>query len=190
MPIQTVNRERNFQAVYYQCDEKRSTTLCGSSTPMKWVKRQDEWVKFRWWWLPTLASVASTPLHSMRVFAAGGVSELVCPASRTQACRKILKHIRFFLISDIGNGYANILDLLRTVQCPQPRKMPLPGHAVTSAERSRAMSADDIRRRALNRLYERRHAVEVLIRSLEGYEQCHKPCATASIDVIAARKCS
>jgi hypothetical protein len=60
----------------------------------------------------------------------------------------------------------------------------------TSAERSRAMSGDDIRRRALERLYERRHAVEVLIRSLEGYEQCHKPCATASIDVSAARKCS
>jgi hypothetical protein len=68
--------------------------------------------------------------------------------------------------------------------------MPLPVHAVASAERSRAMSCDDIRRRALQRLYERRHAVEVLIRSLEGYEQCHKPCATASIDVIAARKCS
>jgi hypothetical protein len=60
----------------------------------------------------------------------------------------------------------------------------------TSAERSRAISADDIRRRALKRLYNRRHAVEVLIRSLEDYEQCHKPCGTALINVIAARKCS
>jgi len=79
---------------------------------------------------------------------------------------------------------------LEPFSVPRLKKMPLPVHAVTSAERSRAMSGDDIRRRALQRLYERRHAVEVLIRSLEGYEQCHKPCATASIDVIAARKCS
>jgi hypothetical protein len=68
--------------------------------------------------------------------------------------------------------------------------MLMPLVAFASAERSRAKSADDIRRRALERLYDRRQAVEVLIRSLEGYEQCHKPCATASIDVIAARKCS
>jgi hypothetical protein len=68
--------------------------------------------------------------------------------------------------------------------------MPTALLASASAEHNRARSADDIRRRALERLYERRHAVEVLIRSLEGYEQCHKPCATATIDISAARKCS
>ena len=107
-----------------------------------------------------------------------------------QAYRKTLIRIRFFLISAIGNGYANILDFLETFSAPQLKNMPLSVLASISAERSRAMSGDDIRRRALQRLYDRRHAVEVLIRSLEGYEQCHKPCATASIDVIAARKCS
>jgi hypothetical protein len=68
--------------------------------------------------------------------------------------------------------------------------MPITLVAPCSAERSRALSADAIRTRALERLYERRDAVEDLIRSLEGYEQCHKPCATASIGVSAARKCS
>ena len=68
--------------------------------------------------------------------------------------------------------------------------MPIALLASASAERRRAISADDIRRRALERLYERSHAVEVLIRSLEGYEQCHKVCAAASINVSAARKCS
>ena len=125
----------------------------------------------------------------MRVLAAGGISESICPASKT-GLQKNPKKLRFVLISDIGNGYANILDFLETFSAPQPRKMPHPVHAVPSAERRRAMSGDDIRRRALQRLYERRHAVEVLIRSLEDYEQCHKPCGTASIDVIAARKCS
>ncbi len=62
--------------------------------------------------------------------------------------------------------------------------------APSSAERIRLMSVDVIRRRALERLYERREVVEDLIRSLEGYEQCHKVCAAERIDFSAARKCS
>lgn len=61
--------------------------------------------------------------------------------------------------------------------------------ASSSAERVRIPAADAIRRRALERLYERRDAVEDLIRSLEGYEQCHKARA-ACIDISAAWKCS
>jgi hypothetical protein len=40
----------------------------------------------------------------------------------------------------------------------------------SSPERSRLLSVDLIRRRALERLYRRRYAVEGLIRSLEEYQ--------------------
>lgn len=40
----------------------------------------------------------------------------------------------------------------------------------SSPERSRLLSVDHIRRRALERLYRRRYAVEELIRSLEDYQ--------------------
>lgn len=40
----------------------------------------------------------------------------------------------------------------------------------SSPERSRLLSVDHIRRRALERLYRRRFAVEELIRSLEDYQ--------------------
>jgi hypothetical protein len=68
--------------------------------------------------------------------------------------------------------------------------MPIALLASSSAERVRVSSADAIRRRALERLYERRDSVEDLIRSLEGYEQCHKVRTAACIDLSAARKCS
>jgi hypothetical protein len=68
--------------------------------------------------------------------------------------------------------------------------MPITLVAPSSAARSRALSADAIRTRALERLYERRDVVEDLIRSLEGYKQCHKACAAARIDVSAMWKCS
>ena len=68
--------------------------------------------------------------------------------------------------------------------------MPIALVSSSSADRVRASSADAIRRRALERLYERRDAVEYLIRSLEGYEKCHKPCTAECIDISAARKCS
>ena len=68
--------------------------------------------------------------------------------------------------------------------------MPIALVACSSADRVRVSHADAIRRRALERLYERRDAVEDLIRSLEGYEQCHKGCAAERIDVSAVWKCS
>lgn len=54
--------------------------------------------------------------------------------------------------------------------------------APSSAERIRRLSVDACRRRALERLYERSNAVEDLIRSLEGYAQCHKACAAERIN--------
>jgi hypothetical protein len=68
--------------------------------------------------------------------------------------------------------------------------MPIALVAPSSAERSRALSADAIRERALERLYERRDVVEDLIRSLEGYERCHQARAAACIEISAVRKCS
>lgn len=68
--------------------------------------------------------------------------------------------------------------------------MPIALVASLSADHVRASSADAIRRRALERLYERRDSVEDLIRSLEGYEQCHKARRAACIEFSAARKCS
>ena len=68
--------------------------------------------------------------------------------------------------------------------------MPIALVSSSSADRVRASSADAIRRRALERLYERRDAVEDLIQSLEGYEQCHKARRAACIEFNAARKCS
>jgi hypothetical protein len=67
--------------------------------------------------------------------------------------------------------------------------MPTALLASSSAEAVRVSSADAMRRRALERLYERRNAVEDLIRSLEGYEKFHKARAAACIDISAARKC-
>ena len=68
--------------------------------------------------------------------------------------------------------------------------MPIALPAPSSAERIRMLSVGVIRRRALERLYERREAVEDLIRSLEDYKQCYKVCAAERIDFSAAQKCS
>jgi hypothetical protein len=46
--------------------------------------------------------------------------------------------------------------------------LPMP----VSALRIRKTDSDAIRRRALERLYQRRAAVDQLIRSLEGYQHC------------------
>ena len=62
--------------------------------------------------------------------------------------------------------------------------------ASSPADQVRVSSENDIRRRALQRLYERRDAVEDLIQSLEGYAQCHKTRAAACIDISVGRKCS
>ena len=42
---------------------------------------------------------------------------------------------------------------------------------VSSSERNRLVAADAIRRRALERLYERRETVKTLIAALEGYQR-------------------
>lgn len=68
--------------------------------------------------------------------------------------------------------------------------MPITLPAPSSAERIRLLSVDVIRRRALERLYERRDAVQDLIRSLEGYAQCHKACAAECVELSVVRKCS
>jgi len=93
------------------------------------------------------------------------------------------------LISDAGAYILNILVSL-TTHCLYQENMPITLVASSSAERIRLLSVDAIRRRALERLYERRDAVEDLIQSLEGYAQCHKACAAACIEFSAARKCS
>ena len=45
---------------------------------------------------------------------------------------------------------------------------------VSSAERNRLLAADSIRRRALERLYERRETVRTLIAALEGYQRARE----------------
>jgi hypothetical protein len=59
-----------------------------------------------------------------------------------------------------------------------------------SAERSRLIPGDFIRRRALERLYERKAAVEDLIRSLEIYERSKGKSAGECVPFIARQKCS
>jgi len=56
-------------------------------------------------------------------------------------------------------------------------------------ERNRFTGSDSIRRRALERLYERRATVDELIDSLERYQQ-HRQQAAQCIDISAGRKCS
>jgi len=79
---------------------------------------------------------------------------------------------------------------VRTIRTGKNMPIALAPPSSSSAERIRLLSVDAIRRRALERLYQRRDAVEDLIRSLEGYKQCHKVCAAACIDFSAARECS
>jgi hypothetical protein len=62
--------------------------------------------------------------------------------------------------------------------------------AVASIERTRMIPADFIRRRALDRLYERKAAVEDLIRSLEIYERTANPRAGECVPFSAPLKCS
>lgn len=62
--------------------------------------------------------------------------------------------------------------------------------ADASIERSRLIPAEFIRRRALDRLYERKAAIEDLIRSLEDYERVNRPRAAECVPFNASRKCS
>ncbi len=67
---------------------------------------------------------------------------------------------------------------------------PIPLPAADASERSRLLVVDVIRRRALQRLYERRNAVDLLIQSLEDYQRARKSATGRSLDFSAARKCS
>jgi hypothetical protein len=60
----------------------------------------------------------------------------------------------------------------------------------TSSERSRLLAVDLMRRRALERLYERRAVVETLIQSLEEYRELREARLSRPVDFTAARKCS
>lgn len=68
--------------------------------------------------------------------------------------------------------------------------MPIPLPPPTSAERSRLLTVDLIRRRALDRLYERKAAVENLIDSLEDYQRLRESRAAKTVNFNAARRCS
>jgi hypothetical protein len=67
---------------------------------------------------------------------------------------------------------------------------PIPLPAADASERSRLLVVDVIRRRALQRLYERRNAVDILIQSLEDYQRARESGSGRSISFSAARKCS
>ena len=60
----------------------------------------------------------------------------------------------------------------------------------SSSERSRLLNVDSIRRRALERLYERRAAVDGLISSLEQYQESRAIRRAECIEFSAERKCS
>lgn len=60
---------------------------------------------------------------------------------------------------------------------------------IASAERNRRIPVDLIRRRALERLYERRAAVQDLIRALEEYQRSREIRLAQCIDFSAHRRC-
>ena len=57
-----------------------------------------------------------------------------------------------------------------------------------SAERNRLMPVDDLRERALARLYERRETVDNLIRSLEDYQRAKSETKAVCIPITVRRK--
>jgi len=62
-------------------------------------------------------------------------------------------------------------------------------HASTE-ERSRLLSMDLIRSRALDRLYQRREAVQNLIHALEDYQKSREERMAHRISFSSLRKCS
>ena len=66
-----------------------------------------------------------------------------------------------------------------------PLTLPSPA----SAERSRLMPVDLLRRQALERLYTRRDTVDNLIRSLEDYQKSKTAAPPACIEITAHRTC-
>lgn len=59
-----------------------------------------------------------------------------------------------------------------------------------SAERSRLLGVDEIRRRALERLYARRTAVDDLIESLERYQRAQGGPVAECVEFANGWKCS
>lgn len=57
-------------------------------------------------------------------------------------------------------------------------------------QRSRTADSDTMRRRALERLYQRKTILDNLIESLERYEECRVSRPASGISVIEMRKCS
>jgi hypothetical protein len=68
--------------------------------------------------------------------------------------------------------------------------MPILLPAADASERSRLLAVDMIRRRALQRLYERRAAVDSLIHSLEDYQRMKNSHVAVPLNFSDARKCS
>jgi hypothetical protein len=68
--------------------------------------------------------------------------------------------------------------------------MPISLPAPTTPERVRLLSMDSIRQRALERLYERRAAVDNLIQSLEDYERAKESRGANCIDITSRRRWS
>lgn len=62
--------------------------------------------------------------------------------------------------------------------------------SVSTEERSRLLSMDLIRSRALDRLYQRREAVQNLIGALEDYQKSREATMAHRIDFSFLRKCS
>lgn len=65
--------------------------------------------------------------------------------------------------------------------------MPIALPAASSSERSRLLTVEHMRRQALKRLYDRRSAVDNLIRSLEDYREVQ---VSAPLQLTSARRCS
>jgi hypothetical protein len=59
-----------------------------------------------------------------------------------------------------------------------------------TAQRSRTADSDTMRRRALERLYQRKTVLDNLIECLERYEECRAIRPTSGISVTEMRKCS
>ncbi len=59
-----------------------------------------------------------------------------------------------------------------------------------SAERSRLLAGDEIRKRALDRLYSRRTAVDDLIQSLENYQRSQGAPMAECLEFTTGRKYS
>ncbi|HXK03213.1 MAG TPA: hypothetical protein VMS37_12480 [Verrucomicrobiae bacterium] len=62
--------------------------------------------------------------------------------------------------------------------------------SISYHQRSRTSASDAIRRRALERLYERRETLNELIDTLQRYQEERRRLLAPCIDISVARKCS